>query len=84
MKKSKAGIKFKNGEIHFLNSKGEPEITIDKNGFSHKDENAINEEGIKADKISGLTSNSTNEVSKYRAKKLIKKSTLNSNYCNSY
>lgn len=63
MKNSKAGIKFKNGEIHFLNSKGEPEITI-------------NEKGIKADKISALTSNSTNEVSKYRAKKLIKKALL--------
>ncbi|PTF03947.1 hypothetical protein BUY45_06055 [Staphylococcus devriesei] len=76
MKKSKAGIEFKNGEIHFLNSKGEPEITIDKNGFSHKDKNATNEEGIKADKISALTSNSTNEVSIYRAKNLIKKALL--------
>ncbi|MBY6181041.1 hypothetical protein KUW03_17605 [Staphylococcaceae bacterium DP2N0-1] len=76
MKNSKAGIELKNGEIHFLNSKGEPEITIGKNGFSHKDKNAINEEGIKADKISALTSNSTNEVSKYRAKNLIKKALL--------
>lgn len=76
MKNSKAGIEFKNGEIHFLNSKGEPEITIDKNGFSRKDKNAINEESIKADKISSLTSNSTNEVSEYRTKNLIKKALL--------
>lgn len=77
MKNSKAGIKLTEKGLEFLGASGNVVMTTENGEVKFYPDNvAITKEGIKADKISALTSNSTNEVSKYRTKKLIKKALL--------